>query len=149
MITQKTQYALRAIYELAKRQGEGPIKISEISRAQVIPARFLEVILHRLKRGGLVGSKRGFGGGYTLLRPPDQITVRDIIHQMDEPVGPVRCVSQQSFKKCPLEGDCAFFPIWSKVRKSVMEIFDSTTIQGLMDGQKDKDEETSGRGSPT
>jgi Rrf2 family transcriptional regulator, cysteine metabolism repressor len=148
MITQKTQYALRAIYELAKHRGEGPIKISQISSAQVIPVRFLEVILHKLKKGGLVASKRGFGGGYTLVRPPDQITVRDIILQMDEPVGPVRCVSQQAFKKCPLEGDCAFFPIWSRVRKSVMEIFDGTTIQGLIDGQKGKHEETSG-GAPT
>ena len=60
------QYALRAIYELAKRMGEGPIKISDIASAQGIPRRFLEVILNQLKGSGIVKSKRGFYGGYAL-----------------------------------------------------------------------------------
>lgn len=59
----KGQYALRAVYELAKRQGQGPTKISAIAEAQAIPHRFLEVILHQLKGSGLVASKRGFYGG--------------------------------------------------------------------------------------
>ena len=74
----KNQYALRAIYELACRYGEGPIKIATIAIKQAIPIRFLEVILNQLKNSGLVESKRGFHGGYYLLLPPHKITVGDI-----------------------------------------------------------------------
>ena len=64
----KNQYALRAIFELAKHRGQGPKKISEIAEIQAIPLRFLEVILSQLKGSGLVESKRGFYGGYFLIR---------------------------------------------------------------------------------
>jgi len=77
-ITKKNQYALRAIFELAKYNGQGPQKISDIAQAQAIPVKFLEVILNQLKASGLVDSKRGFYGGYFLLRQPDAITVGSI-----------------------------------------------------------------------
>ena len=73
-LTQRNQYALRAIVELAKRVGSGPVKVSEIAAAQAIPRRFLEVILGQLKGSGLVTAKRGYHGGYFLLREPETIT---------------------------------------------------------------------------
>jgi Rrf2 family protein len=78
VFTQKNQYAIRAVFELAKRRDQGPIKINEIAQAQKIPTRFLEIILNQLKHGGLLESKRGFYGGYTLIRSPDAITVGEI-----------------------------------------------------------------------
>ena len=66
LVSQKSQYALRAIFELAKEYGKGP-KIAHIAEAQAIPVRFLEVILVHLKRGGFVDSQRGKEGGYFLI----------------------------------------------------------------------------------
>jgi len=78
-ITQKSKYALRATLELSLRYGHGPISISEIARAQAIPARFLEAILAQLKRAALVESRRGNEGGYVLARPPSRISVGDVL----------------------------------------------------------------------
>jgi Rrf2 family protein len=73
---------LRAVFELAKHRGNGPTKISDIADAQSIPLRFLEVILNQLKGSGLINAKRGFYGGYYLTRPPEHITVADIMSFM-------------------------------------------------------------------
>ena len=70
LITQKKQYALRAIYELAKHKDRGPLKTAEIAEAQAIPLRFLEIILNRLKHADLVLAKRGYHGGFELQTPP-------------------------------------------------------------------------------
>ena len=73
-ISQKCQYAVRAILELARSFGKGPIKVARIAARQDIPPRFLEAILNELRQGGFVQSLRGAQGGYLLLIPPDQIT---------------------------------------------------------------------------
>jgi Rrf2 family protein len=135
LVTQKNQYALRAIFELAKHQGKGLIKISDIAKAQHIPLRFLEVILNQLKRSGLVESKRGYTGGYALLRAPEEITVGEVIrfHQKDELSD--NCVACVSKSNCPSRDaveDCAFMPMWKKVQDSIFDIYDSTTIADLM-----------------
>lgn len=78
-ITQKCQYALRAIYELARRQQEGPCKIGAVAEAQNIPVRFLENILSSLKSAGVVDSARGKDGGYFLAKPANAITVGEVI----------------------------------------------------------------------
>jgi len=79
----KNQYALRAIYELARRYGEGPTKVVTIANRQAIPIRFLEVILNQLKHCGIVQSKRGFQGGYYLLCQPQDISVGDVMRFME------------------------------------------------------------------
>ena len=134
LVNQKNQYALRAIFELAKHQGKGPIKVYEISEAQAIPLRFLEAILGRLKRNGLVKSKRGYTGGYILIRNPENITVGDVFRYMDESIHPVECVTLGTEEStCPLRGQCSFFPMWEKVHNAIYEVFDETTIQHLID----------------
>lgn len=133
LVTQKTQYALRAVFELAKNRGQGPLKIYEVAEAQNIPLRFLEVILNRLKKSGLVESKRGYMGGYTLIWDPREITVTDIFRFMDESLGPIECLACVSLKsKCSFEGQCAFFPMWQKVQDAIRDVFDKTTIHDLI-----------------
>ncbi|MEW5736672.1 MAG: Rrf2 family transcriptional regulator, partial [Thermodesulfobacteriota bacterium] len=108
LITQKNQYALRAVFELAKRHGEGPVKSSAIAEAQAVPLRFLEVILHQLKRSGFLASKRGYQGGYYLMRRPREITVGDVIRCMDRIEGsPAECAACVSCDNCPFERSCA------------------------------------------
>ena len=88
-LSQKCQYAIRAVFQLAKEHGGGPIKIADVAEAQAIPPRFLELILGELKQGGFTESRRGKRGGYLLARPPAQITVGDIIRFVEGPLGPV------------------------------------------------------------
>jgi Rrf2 family protein len=136
LITKKNQYALRAIYELAKLNGKGPQKISEIAQAQAIPVKFLEVILNQLKGSGLVDSKRGFYGGYFLVRQPEAITVGYIMRFMERNLEQSKCVALVPEINCPFKGDCAFFPMWNKVKDAIYKVYDETTIQDLIDNEK-------------
>ncbi len=132
----KNQYAIRAIFELAKHMGEGPIKSSEIAKAQSIPPRFLEVILSQLKGSGFVQSKRGFYGGYTLIRRPDQITVNDVLQHLERKATDSECMACDSNGSCPHPNNCAFSPMWNQVRDAVSGIFERTTIQDLINNEK-------------
>ena len=135
MISQKCQYALRAIFELAIRYDQGPIRIAEIAKVQAIPPRFLEVILSQLKQAGFVASQRGNVGGYYLVRDPRQLTAGDVIRFIQGPIAPVECVpgSGANEDKCPLYGDCVFLPLWEKAQKAVSEVYDSVSFQDLVD----------------
>ena len=132
-VSQKCQYALRALFELARRNGRSPVKIGEIARAQAIPPRFLEVILSQLKQGGFVASRRGNSGGYYLLRSPIEVTVGDLVRFVEGPIGPVGCVSGDAKDDCPLHGDCVFLPMWQKAQRAILGVYDNTTFQDLVD----------------
>jgi len=129
----KGQYALRAVYELAKRRDEAPIKVSAIAEAQAIPLRFLEVILHQLKGSGLVASKRGFYGGYTLTKSPAKITVGDILQFMQKDIGNAKCLACVSRKACPFIDNCVFSALWHKARAATFTVYNATTLQDLLD----------------
>jgi Rrf2 family protein len=131
----KDQYALRAIFELAKQKGRGPIKVAEIAGAQHIPQRFLEVILNQLKGSGLIASKRGFTGGYVLVRAPSRITVGEIFHFMRGSRRTLFCAGGEDEEHCQLYGNCALAPFWQRVQESVYKICEETTIQDLIDNE--------------
>lgn len=135
-VSQKCQYALRGVFELARRHGQGPIRIADVAGAQAIPPRFLEVILGQLKRGGFVTSRRGAEGGYLLARSPDSISVGDIIRFVDGPIGPVKCISGEGGQGCPLKGDCVFMGVWQRVEQATSEIYDQTTLADLVAEQQ-------------
>ena len=116
LVTQKKQYALRAIFELAKQQGEEPVKTSMIAEAQAIPLRFLEVIMGQMKRAGLVDSKRGFSGGYTLVCPPEQIHVGDIFRALDKEDKVEVCMACATKGNCPFMGACVFMDLWDQAQ---------------------------------
>jgi Rrf2 family protein len=132
MITQKCQYALRAIFELSRRAGRGPVKISQIAEAQAIPPQFLETILNQLKQAGIVESRRGVRGGYVLLVSPKKLTAGDVIRQIDGLGKPVKCVVGGG-EECPMRGNCAFEPMWDKAGTALAEIFDAVTFQDFID----------------
>lgn len=132
----KGQYALRAIYELAKRKGGGPIKISDIAQAQAIPRRFLEVILNQLKGSGIVTSKRGFYGGYSLAKSPDQVTVGDVFRYLSKDEAAAKCIACVSQKACPFLDQCAFSNLWHEVKAAAFKIYDATTMQDLLDANE-------------
>jgi len=138
-LSQKCQYAVRAILELAKRQGQGPITASEIASSQVIPQRFLEVILNELKPSGLIESRRGVRGGYFLSGKPEDIKVGQVIRLIDGPLEPVRCVGDHTKPSCPLRDRCALVELWSAARKAVEEVYDGTNFQDLVEREAQLD----------
>jgi Rrf2 family protein len=133
LVTQKKQYALRAIFELAKQQEQTPVKASDIASAQAIPLRFLEVIMGQLKRAGVVNSKRGYFGGYTLTRPADTIRVGDIFRVLDKEDNAEACMACASKGNCPFLGDCVFMGLWDRAQQAMDSVYDETTIQALID----------------
>ena len=132
----KNQYALRAIFELAKHRDKGPTKISDIADAQSIPLRFLEVILNKLKGSGLIDAKRGFYGGYFLTRSPEQITVADVMSFLQGSPKAVQCAACVVKAKCPHGHRCAFSSMWNRVNRAISQVYTETTIQDLLDNDR-------------
>ena len=127
-ISVKSEYALKALFDLASQQTEGqnsnqgvqPIKIADIARRQKIPQKFLELILAGLKQSGFVDSRRGAEGGYLLSRRPDTITVGDVIRSIEN----VRSTSRNNCRD-------PFIEVWERVDQAVSEVLDQMTFAEL------------------
>lgn len=132
-VSQKTRYALRAMFELAKRHGQGPVRISDIAEKQAIPARFLEGILNQLRQAGLLRSVRGARGGYELAEQPAQISVGDMIRVIEGPIAPAACINDENPEDCPLFGDCVFLPLWKRAADALNEVYDGTSFADLVE----------------
>jgi Rrf2 family protein len=131
MISQKAKYALRALVALCKAPPEGSLMISEISKAQAIPKKFLEQILLELKRAGLVASRRGRLGGYVLLKPADRITFGEVLRLIDGPIAPLPCLSKIAYRRCADcqdEASCEIRHVFSHVVKAEREVLDRITF---------------------
>jgi len=137
-VSQKCQYALRALFELAKRRDEGPVGVQAIAATQAIPARFLEVILQQLRQAGLVQSRRGTLGGYVLGVSPESLTVADIVETIDGSLAPVKCIGDgdRAERHCALLGGCAFMGLWKRAQNAVAEVYKNTTIRDLIDSEQ-------------
>jgi Rrf2 family protein len=129
-ITQKSKYALRATLELSLRYGHGPISISEIAKAQAIPARFLEAILAQLKRAALVESRRGNEGGYVLARPPSHISVGDVLRVVQGALADPE-VTNRGQHATPQAFQTVFGPIWESAVRASSSIYDGASFQTL------------------
>jgi len=132
-VSHKCQYALRAVFELARRQGKGAIKICVIARVQAIPQRFLENILYQLKQAGIVESKRGKNGGYLLSRDARKLAVGDVIQVINGPITVVDCESNNGGNMCSFDKDCVFWPLWEQARKALLDVYGKTTFADLIE----------------
>jgi len=138
-ISHRCEYALRALFELAKSSQQGPVRIEDIARRQTIPKKFLANLLVQLKRGRFVQSKKGPDGGYYLARSARQINVGEVVRFLDGPIAPIQCVSRTLGERCEIGGRCGFFPVWKRVRDAVAEIVDRTTIADVVAEQERED----------
>ncbi|MEJ2640602.1 MAG: Rrf2 family transcriptional regulator [Desulfosarcinaceae bacterium] len=129
----KEQYAVRAIYELAKRCECGPTKISAIADAQSIPVRFLEVILGQLKKSGLVASKRGFYGGYYLLKPPEDVSVGEVLRFLQKKVDGELTDDDPAPSEPGDEENPALEQLWHRVKAAAYGIYDDTSMKDLLE----------------
>jgi Rrf2 family protein len=122
---------LRALYALAGDDARGPVLIADLAEREKIPRKFLEAILLELKNAGVLKSKKGKGGGYSLARPAEQITMGQVIRIIDGPLAPIPCASERAFVKCEEcvdEATCGTRQVMKKVRDAIAAILDSTTL---------------------
>lgn len=131
-ISSRGEYALRALICLGHAE-ENLQSISEISEKTLVPLNYLEQILLQLKRNGYVQSKRGANGGYKLSRSTSEIVIGEVIRNLEGPLAPMGCVSITSYESCPLEDGCLLKPLWSRVRDTVAELLDHTTLEDLLE----------------
>jgi Rrf2 family protein len=109
------------------------MSIAEIAKESSVPPAYLEQLVAPLRRAGIVTSKRGAHGGYILARSPELVRVGDVYRVMEGPVAPMDCVSENiDDQTCPLIDGCETRPVWLKVRDSIIEAIDSTTLADLL-----------------
>jgi Rrf2 family protein len=131
-VSAKVDYAVRAGAELAAA-GDGPVKGERIAQAQEIPLKFLENILLDLKHAGLVQSQRGVEGGYWLARPPEEITLADVIRAVEGPIANVRGLRPEQ-----VEYGGAAEPLrdaWIAVRANLRAVLETVTLADLAAGR--------------
>ncbi|HZO87644.1 MAG TPA: Rrf2 family transcriptional regulator [Chthonomonadaceae bacterium] len=135
MLSNRGKYATRALLDLTLHYEQGPIQIQDIAERQVIPVKFLEQILLALKRFGFVQSRKGPGGGYSLAKPPETITLGAVVRAMDGPLAPISCVSVSGYMECgcPDPAVCGLRAAWKEARDALAAVLDSTTFADIRD----------------
>lgn len=135
MLSKKTKYGLKALTFLAHQQDKQPVQISEIANAENISQKFLETILLSLRKTGFLGSKKGKGGGYYLIKNPAEIQMTSVMRVLEGPISMVPCVSLNFYEKCedcPDEASCGVHKLMSQVRDSNLEVYRNTTLLDLI-----------------
>jgi Rrf2 family protein len=129
-LSKRGEYGLRAMVDLASQPPGTVVPAKDIALREQIPVKFLEQILLTLRNAGLLHSRMGLGGGYSLARPADQITLGQIVRILDGPLAPIRCVSQMAYEPCacPDEKTCGLRLVMSDVRNAISSILDRTTL---------------------
>lgn len=136
MISKKTKYGLNAVIYLAREFDKGAVLISDLAEDEKMPKKFLEAILLELKNRGMLQSKKGKGGGYTLAKSPKDITIGEIVRALEGPLAPVSCVSQTAYQKCEECKDercCGIRFVMKEVRDAISSILDKRTLADVIE----------------
>lgn len=142
-LTTKGRFAVTAMIDLALRQEQGPVTLAGISQRQKISLSYLEQLFGKLRRHEIVESVRGPGGGYSLARRADDVTVADIIIAVDEPLDATQCGGKGN---CGEEhgghaGRCMTHDLWATLNQKMVEYLDSVSLQNLVDQQRERQPE--------
>jgi len=125
------RYALRAMVDLARHEGEGPILRQEIADRQAISADYLAQLFVKLRRAGLVNSVMGPGGGYVLAQPADQTRAGDVLRAVEEPLSLTQCLEEGQESPCPRAARCVTRVLWERMGRAMIEVLDSVTLAEL------------------
>ncbi|OIQ21414.1 MAG: transcriptional regulator [Flavobacterium sp. MedPE-SWcel] len=138
MLSKKTKYGLKALIYIAKQYKSEPepmpIPISDISDNEKLPRKFLETILLDLKKGGILSSKKGKGGGYYLMKDPKTITMDILMRVLDGPIAMLPCVSLNFYEHCddcPDEEVCTLNHFMVEVRDNTLKLLQEKTLHDL------------------
>lgn len=133
MLSKKTQYAIHALTYLAGQDKTKPAQVAEIASVRQVSVKFLESILLELRKSGILGSKKGKGGGYYMIKEPEQVQLITIIRLLDGPIAMLPCVSLNYYEKCEMcdEETCQLRRVMGTVRDATLKILQTTTIKDL------------------
>ncbi len=130
-ISTKGRYALRSMLDIAQQSGNGTVKVKDIAERQGISVKYLERIISELSRAGLLSSKRGSRGGYSLTGSPENYTITSILSVMEGDLSIVQCVSDKE-EVCDKYDKCATVKLWSKINDAIEAVTDSITLADLL-----------------
>jgi len=147
MISKKTKYALKALAHLAEQPAGQPVLIADLARAGNIPRKFLEFILLSLRKGGLLQSRVGKGGGYKLSLPPEKITLGAVVRILEGDLAPVECLSEKSHAscvECSDERTCGIRLVMIDVNAALTNVLDSLTLADILERSRTERSKQSG-----
>jgi Rrf2 family protein len=132
-LSRRSEYGLRALVDLVRHEGEGPIPLTLLAARNRLPAKFLEQIMSTLKHAGIVRTTLGTHGGYALGVQPGAVSIGRIIRLLDGALAPLPCVSLRYYERCscPDEATCSLRDVMIDVRDAMLEILDQETLAEL------------------
>lgn len=139
MITKKSKYAIKALIYLAKQPERQPVLIESISTEERIPKKFLEAILLDLRKAGILGSKKGKGGGYYLIKPPEEITMAEVMRLFDGAIALIPCVAYRYYEPCEEcidEITCPIREVFRVIREQTVATLKENTFAELVNKEK-------------
>jgi Rrf2 family protein len=137
MFSTRAEYGVRVMIQLGRRNGEGPVPLAEIAQSERLPLAYLEQLVARLRKAELVRSTRGAHGGYELDRPPEEITMAEVVYALEGTLVPMQCFSEPGSSRvlCNHEIDgyenCATKLLWTRVQGGVARALEQTTLAEL------------------
>ena len=133
-VSSRAHYGLRMMTEFAKAHPLGRrLSLSEVARVEGLPLAYLEQLAGQLRRSGLIEATRGAHGGYTLTRPPQEVSVLDVVSSVEGEVAPVECVAHAYEPgSCVREGDCASRSLWQRLKVSIDSVLSGTSLADLV-----------------
>ena len=142
MFSTKTEYGVRVIVELARRDSEEPVPLAEIAEREGLPLAYLEHLAAKLRRAGLIESRRGARGGYLLARPAAEITMAEVVEALEGTIAPIECITATADGGlvCTRESDpghvCTTKVLWARVRTSIVDTLANTTVSDLIPSER-------------
>ncbi|WP_026898902.1 RrF2 family transcriptional regulator [Daejeonella oryzae] len=136
MLSKKTRYAIKALVVMGKNFGNEPMQISRIAAEEHIPKKFLEQILLDLRNAGLLYSKKGAGGGYSLIKDPKEIVLAQVLRITGGPIALLPCVSLNFYQRCEEcmnEETCGIRDVFMEVRNASLKILTETSIADVIE----------------
>ncbi len=132
-ITTLAEYGVICALHLARRAAEGPVTGRELAELERLPVDYVEQILLRLRRAGLVRSTRGARGGYALARDPEQISIRDVIEASETTTFDLHCVSHPvGEERCSSSQTCSIRPVWMLLQRKIDDVLAGVRLSDLL-----------------
>jgi len=131
-LSRKGQYGVRAMFEIARGQGNKPVPIREIAERQAVSVAYLEQILNKLKNGGLIRSIKGPGGGYVLSKKPDDVSISAILNELEGPVAITSCLDPE--EGCVRVDGCVTYMLWKSLGEKIDAFLRTVTLKDLITG---------------
>lgn len=129
-ITRQTEYAIRGLQELARRNGDAPVQLKSIARNCDVSEAFLAKIFQMLSQQQIVKSHRGVKGGFSLGRAPEEITLRDIVEVCEGGIALNHCLRETN--RCEIADECNVAPAWEKAQQALVGALEQTRLSDLL-----------------